>query len=286
MQYIEKALRNANKANIPSSTFEKVDNVLRNLEHRKGTLNMKPRIRKSAVIAAVVAVMLLITTTAFAIATDGFKFFFDSFAESAQQSNRVNENKDAYNAGILIKDYTLAFSNMDEIRDLFNINIGNQYMDISLGNPYENAKLPDKGFVSVSDFGDGVNNVRIATRFIVEGCILNAEILVPLYMDDKWGVAYADYHGADPTTRYLYENNNGITAHVVLEERDLPEWTLDLRFVYDGAYYIVESDNTLQTSDGQIDVKAIVAAFIDAFKDTGWRESEGIPGVSPSPTDG
>jgi len=288
MQYnIENALTNVKKADIPKSTFDKVDDVLRNLDYRKGTSNMKPRIRKSAVIAAVVAAMLLITTTAFAIATDGFKFLFNSFAQRAQQTNRSSENKDAYNTDILIKDYTLTFSNMDEIRDLFNIVIGNPYMDISLGNPYDNADLPEKGFISVSDFGDGVNNVSINTRFSVDGCILNAEIWVPLDIDGGWGVAYADYNGADPDVRYLYESDNGITARVVLDERKLPEWTLDLRFMYDGAYYIIKSDNSLQTSDGHIDVKAIVAEFIDAFAETGWTaESEGISGAYPSPTDG
>jgi hypothetical protein len=63
---IEDTLKNAKEIDIPSSTFAKVDDVLRNLAHRKGEKHMKPRYKKSTVVAAAIAAMLLITTTAFA----------------------------------------------------------------------------------------------------------------------------------------------------------------------------------------------------------------------------
>ena len=64
---IEIALRNAKKPDVPNSTYVKVDNVLRNLEHREGEKQMKLGIKKSAIIAAAVAAMLLIATTALAM---------------------------------------------------------------------------------------------------------------------------------------------------------------------------------------------------------------------------
>ncbi|MCL1828729.1 MAG: hypothetical protein FWG32_04445 [Oscillospiraceae bacterium] len=76
---IENALRNVKKVDVPDSTFAKVDDVLRNLEHRKGEIHMKPGYRKMAVIAAAVAAMLLITTTALAITNSfGIPDFFNS----------------------------------------------------------------------------------------------------------------------------------------------------------------------------------------------------------------
>jgi len=224
----------------------------------------KKTARRLALVTSIVLVFIL-ATTGFAIATDGFKFLFDAFAERASMSTRINEHKDTYNADVLIKDYTLAFSNMDEIRDLFNITIGNPYMDISLGNPYNSAEQPHMGRLCVSEFSTGETAVRIDTRFAVNGCVLDAEIWVPLIADENWGVAYADYHDADPAIKYLYESDNGIIARVVLDESESPDWTLNLRFVYGGAFYIIESSNLVQTVDGQIDIKTTVAAFVDSF---------------------
>ena len=63
---IESALRNVKKVEVPDSTFAKVDDVLRNLEHRKGEIRVKPKLRKSVVAAAVCIATLIITGTAFA----------------------------------------------------------------------------------------------------------------------------------------------------------------------------------------------------------------------------
>ena len=66
---IENALKNVKKVAVPNSTFVKVDDVLRNLEHRKGENHMKPRYRKSVVVAAACMAVLFITGTAFAAIT-------------------------------------------------------------------------------------------------------------------------------------------------------------------------------------------------------------------------
>ena len=63
---IEGTLRNVKKADVPNSTFAKVDNVLQTLKQRKDDENIRPKRMKPAVIAAAAAAMLLITTTALA----------------------------------------------------------------------------------------------------------------------------------------------------------------------------------------------------------------------------
>ena len=66
---IENALKNVKKVAVPNSTFMKVDDVLRNLEHSKEEKYMKPRYKKSAVVAAALIAVLIITGTAFAAIT-------------------------------------------------------------------------------------------------------------------------------------------------------------------------------------------------------------------------
>ena len=79
MRNIENALRNVKKADVPSSTVAKVDDMLRNLEHRKGEKYMKPRYKRSAVVAAAIVAMLLVTTTALALTNSfGILDYFDS----------------------------------------------------------------------------------------------------------------------------------------------------------------------------------------------------------------
>jgi len=66
---IDEALRNAKKVDISNSTFEKVDNVLKNLKYRKEEKYMKPRSIKYVAVAATLAVFLL---TGAAFAADWF----------------------------------------------------------------------------------------------------------------------------------------------------------------------------------------------------------------------
>jgi len=64
---IETTLRNAKQTDVPQSTFDKVDNVLRNLENRKDIIPMKPRYKKSALlVAAIVVFSLTLSTVALA----------------------------------------------------------------------------------------------------------------------------------------------------------------------------------------------------------------------------
>jgi len=60
---IDTALRNAKQVEVPSSTLEKVDNVLRTLEQRKGITHMKPKYKKLTVVAAVIAISVLALST-------------------------------------------------------------------------------------------------------------------------------------------------------------------------------------------------------------------------------
>ena len=69
MRYdIESVLKNVTKAAVPNSTFEKVDDALRNLENRKGEKYMKPKYKKPIVAAAALTATLLISGAAFAAA--------------------------------------------------------------------------------------------------------------------------------------------------------------------------------------------------------------------------
>ena len=61
---IEKALRSAQQIEVPDSTFDKVENVLRSLEQRKDIAYMKPIYKKPVVIAAAIIVSLLMFGTA------------------------------------------------------------------------------------------------------------------------------------------------------------------------------------------------------------------------------
>jgi hypothetical protein len=61
---IERALRNAKQIEVPGSTIDRVENVLRNLEHRKDITYMKPKYKKTVFIAAVIAISLLMFGTA------------------------------------------------------------------------------------------------------------------------------------------------------------------------------------------------------------------------------
>jgi len=60
---IETALRNAKHIEVPDSTFDKVENVLRSLEERKDITNMKPKYRKQTLVAALVAVSFIALST-------------------------------------------------------------------------------------------------------------------------------------------------------------------------------------------------------------------------------
>ena len=64
---IEAELKSVIKVEVPRSTFVKVENVLRNLEHKKDITYMKPGYTKSAFIAAALTAVLLVTTTALAV---------------------------------------------------------------------------------------------------------------------------------------------------------------------------------------------------------------------------
>ena len=206
-----------------------------------------PHFRTLIVFIVLVAVL---GTTALGVATDGFKFLFGAFAERADLTTRYNED-------VLVKDYTLEFSHFDEIRSLFYIRLGNAFMD--------NVRQPHTGELSVSKI-DGIDDtVCITSYFSIDTCNLKATIFVPLLPDEQWVVAYADYAAADNEVKYIYEGENGITARVIIDERALPDWTLDLRFVFDGAYYIIQSDRLMQTSDWPFDLDEIAMVFVDAF---------------------
>ena len=61
---IEKALRSAHQIEVPDSTLDKVENVLRSLEQKKDITYMKPIYKKPVVIAAAIIVSLLMFGTA------------------------------------------------------------------------------------------------------------------------------------------------------------------------------------------------------------------------------
>ena len=79
---IEKALRSAKQIEVPSSTFDNVDNVLRNLEQRKDITYMKPGFRKPTLIAAVIAISLLAFSTAALAYTGVLSGFFTAITSS------------------------------------------------------------------------------------------------------------------------------------------------------------------------------------------------------------
>ncbi|MCL1872760.1 MAG: hypothetical protein FWF85_01415 [Clostridiales bacterium] len=62
---IESALKNAKKVDIPESIFVKVDNALRDLEHKEEREYRKPRSKKLPVIAAAAAVICLMLSGMF-----------------------------------------------------------------------------------------------------------------------------------------------------------------------------------------------------------------------------
>jgi hypothetical protein len=62
---IENALKNVKKADVPNSTFSKVDDVLQTLKTRKENVIMKPKFKKSFA-AALIAAMFLLSATVFA----------------------------------------------------------------------------------------------------------------------------------------------------------------------------------------------------------------------------
>ena len=108
---IENALKNARKTDIPSSTLVKVDDVLRNLEHRKGKKYMGKRFKVSAVVAAAVAVMLVFSTAAFgqgivryvrtAMLGDHAVFITPGEGEitEAERQRIIDENQELIDAG-------------------------------------------------------------------------------------------------------------------------------------------------------------------------------------------
>ena len=66
---IESALRSVKKADVPESTYAKVDDVLQQLKHRNRDRYKKPKYKKSFVFAAVLVVILATAGTAFATIT-------------------------------------------------------------------------------------------------------------------------------------------------------------------------------------------------------------------------
>jgi len=80
---IENALKNIEQVEVPSSTYDKVDNVLRSLDERKDITDMKPRFKKPAVIAAVIAISLFTFSTAALAYTGVLSGLFTAITNSA-----------------------------------------------------------------------------------------------------------------------------------------------------------------------------------------------------------
>ena len=235
--------------NIKRAFGEKTGVSLNEMKGEMKMTTIKKRPLKLVLITAMLVAVL--ATSAFAFSDTIQKFFFGTYTERADMTAR-------YDADVLINDYTLEFSSFDEIRSLFNISLGNPFMD--------DVRRPHNGVLSVTEWSDQSPSVSITSYFSVGKCNFKATIFVPLEADENWGVAYADYAAADPEIKYLYESRNGIIARVIIDQRALPEWTMDVRFVYDGAYYILESDSLMQTSDGSTDLDNTVAMYLEAFQ--------------------
>jgi len=60
---IENALKNIEQVEVPSSTYDKVDNVLKSLDKRENVTYMQPRFRKPTFVAAVIVISLLTFST-------------------------------------------------------------------------------------------------------------------------------------------------------------------------------------------------------------------------------
>jgi len=88
---IETMLRNAKHIEVPDSTFDRVENVLRSLEERKDINSMKPKYRKQTLVAAVVAVFIVVTaTTALAYGDEIWQLIFARQVESVDDGLQIH----------------------------------------------------------------------------------------------------------------------------------------------------------------------------------------------------
>jgi len=110
---IENALRNVDQIEVPSSTYDKVNNVLRGLDQSENITYAKPRLRKP-ILTIAAAIMILVTLTTTALAATGVvdiaSFFRSMFANEAVEPYIITGDNIAANADSNLENDATAYN--------------------------------------------------------------------------------------------------------------------------------------------------------------------------------
>lgn len=111
---IDTALKNAKQVEVQQSTFDKVDDVLRNLESRKDITTMKPRYKKSALFVAAIVIFTLTVSTAALAYTGVLTRLFTAITDG--EGGEMGLSSDSRMA-IMEHDYTTELSPLASITE-------------------------------------------------------------------------------------------------------------------------------------------------------------------------
>ncbi|MCL2821452.1 MAG: hypothetical protein FWD38_11625 [Oscillospiraceae bacterium] len=218
---IETALRNAKHIEVPDSTFNRVENVLRSLEERKDITNMKPKYRKQTLVAAIVAVSFIALSTVALAYTGVLSGLFSAITDGETgEGGLSSETRKAivehdHVAIIEQEDNTEAITKISMVNDGSELELNAYFVDekeIWFNFTLSNADIPD-GFDPIHhQVLPGIYSLEITQK---DGSVLKWEDIVDENGERRTfpgGHSYIDWsdysHGGEHSEDSIYLTNN------------------------------------------------------------------------------
>jgi len=265
-------------------------------------INQSSKIQKSRFVrvALIAAILTLVSgTTALAIANrETIVLYFEKIPEHANQTVEwdyyqvLDEMKDM--PGVFLNEnvwdipnyigsqHSIGFFHYNEIREYFNVYIGNEIMDVteyvSLYT-YEfnddgeyvpvSYRKPNMGTLLVSTKNDEPVEVSILSDFVMNDAHFTARIYVPLDSIYDYNDLFDD--GYIGNRNNLEEFNyispvNGVNARILVSEETADHGIgMTIQFIHNGVFYQIEKISDFGITAGTPFETAQM--FIDAFKD-------------------
>jgi hypothetical protein len=215
-------------------------NLLRNVKNNAPQAKTSRTTRTLRTVLTAAALVALLSTTAFAL-NGGLRIF----------EEKVPERSDLIWTGQRGTDYQIIFNELDEIRDLFTINIGNEYMENGSGNLFVVYPTDADAYASI-EFSFNLYDLYCAAWVR-----LSLDPDVPVVPYDGWygsGSIDADAEGAE---MFTYKSQSNRIEAEIMHNGGM----MEMRFFFEGAYYYIHAVRNAS----HLDAELISAKFIDAF---------------------
>ncbi|MDR2569236.1 MAG: hypothetical protein LBD23_02920 [Oscillospiraceae bacterium] len=271
--------------------------AIRQICIRQNSTSQKRHLIKVAIIVAILT--LISGTTALAIANqDAITLYFNKLPEQADQTLKwdyyqtleemkdmpdVFLNEDVWEIPNYIgSQHTFTFFHYDEIREFFDVYIGNEIMDVTEYVSHYTHELnddgeyipviyrkPHMGSLVVSTKNDVPVEVSIFSDFVINDAHFTARIYVPLKPDYDYNVFFDDGYIENRINleEFIYNSpENGINARILISnETTTHNLGMTIQFVYNGVFYQIEKVSSFGITIGT--PLETAQMFIDAFKD-------------------